>query len=144
MPKRSHIFPGLGVRPIHACSSSRAILAFLAEDQRNTLIPTRLDRLTDRTITDIGALRDELAATRARGYAVCDEEIDEGVTSVAVPVDIGSVGAMLSLGIVGPRKRIRAYGVDAAGHELGAMVGCMSPGAVAGSVSVSQIHDWVI
>lgn len=125
---RSHIYPGLGERPLHACSSSRAILAFLGDDEIDRLLPAHLPVLTDRTVVDRAAVMAELTATRARGYAICDEEIDEGITSVAVPIPRGVAGPTFSIGVVGPKKRIDACGIDAIGEELIVMVGRMGGG----------------
>jgi IclR family acetate operon transcriptional repressor len=52
----------------------------------------RLERLTPRTITDT----EELLLTRERGYATNDEEHEEGVRAVGVPV-IGRPAAALSV-----------------------------------------------
>ena len=56
----------------------------------------RLERLTPRTITDTEELREELLLTRERGYATNDEEHEEGVRAVGVPV-IGRPAAALSV-----------------------------------------------
>jgi IclR family transcriptional regulator, acetate operon repressor len=52
----------------------------------------RLEWLTPRTITDT----EELLLTRERGYATNDEEHEEGVRAVGVPV-IGRPAAALSV-----------------------------------------------
>jgi IclR family transcriptional regulator, acetate operon repressor len=52
----------------------------------------RLERLTPRTITDT----EELLLTRERGYVTNDEEHEEGVRAVGVPV-IGRPAAALSV-----------------------------------------------
>ena len=52
----------------------------------------RLERLTPRIITDT----EELLLTRERGYATNDEEHEEGVRAVGVPV-IGRPAAALSV-----------------------------------------------
>ena len=52
----------------------------------------RLERLTPRTITDT----EELLLTRERGYATNDEEHEEGVRAVGVPV-FGRPAAALSV-----------------------------------------------
>lgn len=44
-----------------------------------------LPRRTGRTICDVGALWRELEVTRERGYAVDDQENEEGVNCIAVP-----------------------------------------------------------
>ena len=48
--------------------------------------PTPLHALTPHTITDRDALRDELAGVRERGWALVDQELEEGLRSIAVPV----------------------------------------------------------
>jgi DNA-binding IclR family transcriptional regulator len=55
-------------------------------------ILSRLERLTPRTITDT----EELLLTRERGFATNDEEHEEGVRAVGVPV-IGRPAAALSV-----------------------------------------------
>jgi len=50
------------------------------------LPPGPLEKRTDKTITSAAALRAELAAVRARGYAVTDEELEPGLIALAAPV----------------------------------------------------------
>ena len=63
------------------------------------LPPGKLEPRTDKTVTSETALRTELAAVRARGYAVTDEELEPGLIAVAAPVRgyDGSVVAALSV-----------------------------------------------
>ena len=103
---RGFIHPGLGLRPAHACSSAKAIAAYLPESVQDDMLADDNERFNDATLTEREAVLQELKITRARGYAVCDEEIDEGVVSIAVPVAIESVGVIFSLGVVGPAKRL--------------------------------------
>ncbi|MGH9062207.1 MAG: IclR family transcriptional regulator domain-containing protein, partial [Acidimicrobiales bacterium] len=42
--------------------------------------------LTSRTITDAEILRGVLAAVAGRGYALVDQELEDGLRSIAVPV----------------------------------------------------------
>jgi IclR family pca regulon transcriptional regulator len=57
-----------------------------------------LARLTDRTIVDRDTLRAELEKTRIRGWCMVDQELEDGVRSVAVPVhdDTGRVVAAVN------------------------------------------------
>ncbi|SFU19268.1 IclR family transcriptional regulator [Sedimentitalea nanhaiensis] len=105
-PAVSHIYPGLGPRPVHACSSAKAIAAFLAPDLREELMDVAPIRFTAKTVTDLGLLEKELSQVRRYGFAVCEGEIDEGVTSVAVPVKVDRLGSVFSIGVVGPSSRI--------------------------------------
>ncbi|MEK0162656.1 IclR family transcriptional regulator [Phaeobacter sp. A36a-5a] len=105
-PSVPHIYPGLGARPVHACSSAKVIAAFLAPELQCDLIETQPTRFTDKTRTDPEQITRELQQVRRHGYATCDGEIDVGVTSIAVPIIIDRLGAVFSMGVVGPSARI--------------------------------------
>ncbi len=105
------IHPGFGTRPVHACSSAKAIAAYASDEVRDELLSDAAERFTDATITRREDVLNELELTRRRGYALCAEEIDEGVVSIAVPVAIEPVGVMFSLGVVGPARRMTERGL---------------------------------
>src|SRR4029450_3027018 len=71
-----------------------------------TLLAGPAQRLTGRTVTDPEALRQRLAATRARGYAVEDQEATVGDAGLAAPVTDWSGRVVGALGIVGPAERL--------------------------------------
>jgi DNA-binding IclR family transcriptional regulator len=58
----------------YASSPGKAVLAALPEAEWRAVVGSTLEPLTETTITDLGALEDELAVTRRRGYAVCRGE----------------------------------------------------------------------
>lgn len=103
---RTNVAPALGPAPHLTCSSSRAIFAFQSEAFIEELLVKKHKRFTDKTILDRGKLRQELVRVRAQGYAVCDEEIDLGVTSMCVPVHLRDAGVLFSVGLVAPTGRI--------------------------------------
>ena len=104
-PARAFIHPGLGVRPMHACSCSKAIAAFAEPEFQASIISGALKAYTDHTLTTEDELRADFDRIRARGFADCDQEIDIGIASVAAPVTIGNIGAVFSVGAVGPVRR---------------------------------------
>ncbi|HAT85249.1 IclR family transcriptional regulator [Cohaesibacter gelatinilyticus] len=106
-PSVSYIYPGLGPRPAHACSSAKVIAAFISPELRDELIETNPLRFNTSTIIEPDLIEKELNQVKRFGYAICDGEIDEGVTSVAVPVNMDRLGAIFSIGIVGPSHRIK-------------------------------------
>jgi IclR family transcriptional regulator, pca regulon regulatory protein len=79
--------------PAYATSMGRALLAHLPEDQLETYLSgARLQPITKRTITDPERLRELLRMVRAQGYAMTDQELEEGLRSAAVPLhDAGGV-----------------------------------------------------
>lgn len=113
-----YVRPGHDIRPAHACSASRAILAFLPDERRAAILGSDFTAFTDKTVTDPDKLQYELALTRERAFAICDEEIDPGITSVAAPVIMGRAGVVYSLGIVSFTGRIHDHGIAAIGTYL--------------------------
>lgn len=114
-PAVSYIHPGLGRRPMHACSCSKVIAAFADDDYQNSILTGPLKAYTPRTKQDEATLRAEFEEIRQRGYAECVEEIDLGVTSVAAPIRIDNLSAAFSVGSTGS---VRRFG-DARRRELG-------------------------
>lgn len=104
-PTRSFIHPGLGFRPMHACSCSKAIAAFAEDDFREEILAGPMRAYTEHTQTTPETLRAEFGDIQIRGYAECVEEIEIGVSSVAAPIQIGNIGATFSVGATGPIRR---------------------------------------
>jgi IclR family pca regulon transcriptional regulator len=73
--------------PAHATSMGRVQLAALSEPELDAYL-ARADRraLTAHTITDEAELRRELARIRTQGWALVDQELEEGLRSVAAPI----------------------------------------------------------
>ncbi|MFE4871274.1 IclR family transcriptional regulator C-terminal domain-containing protein [Streptomyces sp. NPDC056682] len=89
----------LGTRfPAYAASMGRVLLADLpAAERAARLGRMELRALTPRTLTSPAALAAALDEVAAQGYALVDEELEEGLRSIAVPVrgpDGRAVGAV--------------------------------------------------
>ncbi|MFI6577896.1 IclR family transcriptional regulator C-terminal domain-containing protein [Nocardiopsis sp. NPDC050513] len=73
--------------PAAATSMGRVILAGFDDDTlKSYLSRVDLPKLTRHTITDRARLRAELDRVRHRGYAVVDQELEEGLRAVAAPI----------------------------------------------------------
>ncbi|NUT28928.1 MAG: helix-turn-helix domain-containing protein [Streptomyces sp.] len=103
--------------PAYATSLGRVLLADLPAGERQ--LGTRgehgghggrgeLRPLTPRTITDPAALATVLEEVRVRGYALVDEELEEGLRSVAVPVRdrTGRVVAAVNVAMHAARRSV--------------------------------------
>lgn len=105
--------------PLHAGGSSKAMLAFLPEVERESYLTSRtLDAITPLTITSADELRQELAAIRAQGYAESLGERQAGAGSVAAPVfgHDGNVVGVIS--VCGPVERFTDEVASCARHLL--------------------------
>lgn len=100
----SYLHPGLGKRPLHACSCSKAVAAFAPELVSTDELKGRLKAYTEFTLTNAGDLEAEFATIRQRGYAECVEEIERGMCSVAAPLAQSGLGVSISIGAAGSSR----------------------------------------
>lgn len=115
--KRSSAALG-SVKPLHCTSQGKAFLAHLPQAQRDRLLEGSLVALTERTITDPILLDVELAKTRARGYALDDEEIVMGTRCVGAPVLDDSGLPIAAVSVAGPSFRITLARTEYLGQEV--------------------------
>jgi IclR family KDG regulon transcriptional repressor len=105
--------------PGHSSSSGRAIAAF-DPTVAQAIFEAGLTRRTRYTVVDPRRLREILTQVRRRGYAATDEELEEGLSSVAAPVLIAEdqqVRAVAAVSVVGPSRRLHRDGISTiAGH----------------------------
>lgn len=78
----------IGTRfPAYAASMGRVLLADLPAEERSArLARTEMRALTPHTLTRPSELAAELERVAREGYALVDEELEEGLRSIAVPV----------------------------------------------------------
>jgi IclR family transcriptional regulator, pca regulon regulatory protein len=73
--------------PAFASSMGRVLLAYLTEEElEEYFAAARLRPVTGHTLTDPQRLRDELVRVREEGWSIVEQELEEGLTSVSVPV----------------------------------------------------------
>ncbi|TME29532.1 MAG: IclR family transcriptional regulator [Chloroflexi bacterium] len=114
-PQVVRLFTAIGNRtPLHATGAGKALLAALPSPRRDALLDRiELRGYTARTIVDRASLRRMLDEIRERGYAIDDEEYDDGVRCVAVAVagigtgrDAQHGGPIAALSISAPANRL--------------------------------------
>jgi DNA-binding IclR family transcriptional regulator len=108
------------VLPMHATALGKAVLAYLAEPERNDVLDAGLPKLTGRTVSTLPALERELDAVRKRGHAVEREEAVLGEVGIAAPI-FGRAGAVIGgIGIAGPSERLNGRARE---NKLATVVG---------------------
>jgi DNA-binding IclR family transcriptional regulator len=86
------------------------------EEEIERITAQGLPRRTDKTITDPGRLRDELAHIRQQGYATGLEELEEGLHGVAAPVRDHSGEVIAAVSISGPSYRVSLEKIPELAH----------------------------
>ena len=104
----NRISSGVGLRkPVHCTAEGKALIAFQPASTIERMVGSgTVERRTPRTLIDPGALKEELANIRARGYATDDEEYELGVRSIAAPIRDDSGNSVAAVGVTGPKQRL--------------------------------------
>ncbi len=96
---------------LHCTASGKVLLAARAEREVLRLAKQGLTACTDRTITRLEALIEEMARVRRRGFSTAFSEWEEGCNAVAAPVhDVRGV-VIAAVVTWGPANRITALRV---------------------------------
>ena len=98
----------IGLRnPAHCTAVGKAMMAWLSDPEVDAIVQRHgLRRFTATTITTLAELRAELVKVRERGYAVDDEEHEDGVRCVASVVRDHSGRPAAAMSISAPSFRI--------------------------------------
>ena len=97
--------------PAFVTSMGRVLLAGLPDEElEERLARIEVTPLTSRTVADKDELRTILAGVRRQGYAATDQELEEGLRSLAVPLrsSSGAVTAALNLSVHASRASMAA------------------------------------
>jgi len=91
--------------PAYLTSHGRVQLAARTDEELDAYLSrVRLEPRTAQTVTDPARLRVLLLEVRAQGWCLVDQELEEGVTSIAVPVR-DALGAVIASVNVGTHSR---------------------------------------
>jgi IclR family pca regulon transcriptional regulator len=86
--------------PAYATSMGRVLLAGLGDDELDARLERiQLERFTPTTAVSLDDLRDRIAVTRTAGWAMVDQELEQGVRSAAVPIRDAGGGVLAALNV---------------------------------------------
>jgi IclR family pca regulon transcriptional regulator len=93
--------------PAFCTSMGRVLLAYLPQDQlEHFLARLQLVQYTPRTVNSKEKLRLILRNVRRNGYALCDQEYEVGLRSIAVPVFAGNGRVVATVNLSGHAPRM--------------------------------------
>jgi len=101
---------GVGSRlPAYCTSMGRLLLADLDEQELQArLEASTREAFTKHTVTDIGALLAKVAQARRQGWCLVNQELEEGLVSIAAPIVDRAGRAIAALNISGQANRTSA------------------------------------
>jgi IclR family transcriptional regulator, pca regulon regulatory protein len=93
--------------PAYATSMGRVLLAGMSQaDLDRYLSEAEFDPLTDRTITDPARLSAAVREVAEQGYAIVDQELEEGLRAVAVPIRGAGGGVIAAINLSAHASRV--------------------------------------
>jgi IclR family acetate operon transcriptional repressor len=114
----------------HATAVGKVVLACGRGSE--TELPAQLTAFTSRTIVDPAILAATVAEVRERGWGEADEEREEDLAAIAVPVFDHTGGLVAILGVQGPSdlfdaaaRRAALPALQSAARELGRLLGAL-------------------
>lgn len=106
------------VVPIHCTATGKVLVAWLDQKARHATYPPKFEKLASKTITSLTQFEKELEVVRKRGYAIADEEMEDGFTAVAVPIFDSHHEVVAAMSVSGPTARIKKLNLDLLGQNL--------------------------
>jgi len=108
---------------LHATSSGKAFLAWLPKEERDVLVPAKLERFTDTTLTQRRQLEEELEAVRQNGYSICVGELEETLYGASAAVLNERERPVAIVSVWGPQHRVTAERLPEIGRKARAAAG---------------------
>jgi IclR family transcriptional regulator, KDG regulon repressor len=102
---------------VHSTAIGKALVAYFSDEEIEQYVERYgLQRLTDKTITNLRDFKKELARVRANGYSTANEENESSVRAIAAPVldHAGNTVAAVNLG--GSTLQIKTDNLQALGE----------------------------
>jgi DNA-binding IclR family transcriptional regulator len=112
--------------PLHSVASGKVLLASLPEREILRLVRRGLDTFTDRTITQLEPLLEELARVRRRGYATAFGEYDAALNAIAAPVHDARGQVIAAVDVWGPSFRVTPRRIPEIAQQVREAAGAIS------------------
>lgn len=95
--------------PLHCTASGKAILSSLSRERVNSILEkcVPLEAFTDNTLVTVQDLLEELEVCRKQGYALCKDEIANGVYALGAAIHGYPGREAAALTIAGPSNRFK-------------------------------------
>ena len=101
--------------PFYCTAVGKAIFSCLDREETERAFASAVPhRLTQKTITDLAQLQNDLDISRERGYALDIEELEAGLICVAVPIIDKNGYPIAAVSISGPSQRMTDAAIEQA------------------------------
>lgn len=106
-PQRVKLAAASGQRlPAFCTASGKAILAFMKKEDVISILERGMPRYTKNTILDQEKYFENIRIARERGFAISEQEFEEGINAIAAPILTSNGKPIASISIAGPAYRL--------------------------------------
>ncbi|MBM4229960.1 MAG: IclR family transcriptional regulator [Gammaproteobacteria bacterium] len=127
--------------PLHASASGKAILAFLSPSRRDAVLKGyEFAPYAVHTLRTRRALVSALESARDAGYARADEELVDGIMTLAAPVFDGTDNVVGAISVSIPTPRVRRYQIAELAQRVGKEAQALSHALGAGPGTRKRSH----
>ncbi len=92
--------------PAYCTGVGKAILAYADDEVKGRLFQSRMQKITDSTLTKQEELQAEFDRIKARGYATDHDEIEIGLSCIAMPIHEHDGKVRYAMSVSGPTIRM--------------------------------------
>jgi DNA-binding IclR family transcriptional regulator len=104
--------------PAFCTASGKAFLAFLPKPEVDLILSGDFPQYTPSTATSLAEILEDLAVSRERGFALSEQEYEEGINTVASPILDGDGYPIAVIAVAGPAFRFTEERLLQVGPEL--------------------------
>ena len=104
--------------PAFCTASGKAILAFVPEENVKSILKRGMARYTQNTILSQKAFFESIQEARERGFALSEQEFEEGINAIAAPIFNSKSKPIASVSIAGPAYRLTRGRMIEIGSDL--------------------------
>ena len=118
-PQPIHSGGGLGIpMPIHATAAGKVLVAWKTTEEVRHLLPLRLERFTEETLTDASQFIELLAIVREQGYSTASGELARDLFVASAPVRDSSGDVVAAISIAAPTSRVPAEKIPVLADDI--------------------------
>jgi DNA-binding IclR family transcriptional regulator len=114
-----HSGGGLGIpMPLHATAAGKVLVAWKSAEEVRHLLPLRLEKFTEESITDVDEFIAQLAVVRQDGYSTAIGELARDLFAASAPVRDSSSAVVAAISIAAPTSRFSAKKIPSIAPDL--------------------------
>jgi DNA-binding IclR family transcriptional regulator len=124
-----HSGGGLGIpMPIHATAAGKVLVAWKTREEIRHLLPLRLEKFTEDTVTDVDEFVAELSTIRRDGYSTAVGELARDLFAASAPVRDSTGAVVAAISIAAPTSRMTTEKMPSIAPDLVEIANAISKG----------------